>query len=176
VRIDAESEEELEGIRISRPDGRSLVDLEARNGAQHDLAGLVVELRESDLESLYEAYAEGIYDIRASTAGGSLAFGSAKLSFDLPAAPRILHPAPGALVRGTHLKVHWQADREAVGYEVQVEQGENDGLRVRLPAGTSSFLVPDGFLARESETSLEVAAIGANGNRTLSEVIFTTAP
>ncbi len=176
VRIDAENEEELEGIRICRPNGQLLVDLDVPAGTQRGISGLEIELRESDLDALRETYAEGSYDIRASTAAGSHAFGKANLSFDLPSAPRIAYPAPGALVQRSNLTVIWLADRSVAGYELQVEQGEDDGLKVRLPPERSSFRVPDGILMPGTKTSVEIVAIGANGNRTVSEVAFITEP
>ena len=176
VRIEAESEDELEGVHISRPDGQALVDLDVRNGAQRGISGLEIELRESDLDTLRATYAEGVYDIRANTVGGSIALGSAMLSLDLPAAPRIAYPSPGALVRRSNLTVFWLADRRVAGYELQLEQGENDGLRVKLPPERSSFRVPDGILKPGTRTSLEVVAIGASGNRTVQEVVFMTEP
>jgi hypothetical protein len=61
-------------------------------------------------------------------------------------------------------------------YRVQLEQGESDGLAVNLPPEQDSFRVPDGFLARGTETQLEIAAIGPNGNHTVVEIAFTTQP
>ena len=43
-----------------------------------------------------------------------------------------------------------------------------------LPPGKNSLQIPDGFLARGAETKLEIAALSANGNRTVAEVSFTT--
>ncbi len=176
VRIAAESEEPLERIRIFLPDDRELVDLHAQNGLRRGLSGLELELRESDLETLLEHYAEGRYEIRADTVSGRLAVGSARLSFDLPPSPLIVHPGPGEVVHGSNLTVLWMADHAAAAYEVELEQGDEDGLRVRLPPEQSSFQVPAGFLQPGVETSLDVVAIGANGNRTVSEVRFMTRP
>jgi hypothetical protein len=191
VRITAESEEGLECVQILRPDGRKLVDVDARilppdgrrlvgldaqDRLQSNLGGFEIELREPSLERLFRNYAEGLYDIRADTVGGKQALGKAHLSFDLPPAPRIVYPEPGQLVPSSNLTVFWLADRGAAGYLLQVEQGEDDGLRVKLPPEQSSFRVPNGLLAPGTETSLEVVAIGANGNRTLVEVLFETRP
>ena len=176
VRIAVDSEDDLARVQILRPDGRTLGDFDSRDRLQRGLAALEIELREPDLASLFASYAEGRYALRAATVDGRMALGSAILSFDLPPEPRIAHPRPGSVVPGSNLVVVWQADPEAVGYELQLEQSENDGLRVRLPPTRTSFQVPDGVLAPGEETSLEIAAIGRNGNRTVVEVVFTTQP
>ena len=176
VRIAAESEEELERIQVFLPDGSKFVDLDARNGGRRGLSCVELELREPDIEALLADYAEGTYDIRATTVRGYSARGNAKLSSDLPPRAHIVHPLPGELVQGSNLTLFWLANRHAAGYELQLEQGEEDGLRVKLPPERSSFRVPDNFLQRGKETSFEVAVIGANGNRTVTEVLFTTRP
>lgn len=176
VHIAAESEDALERIRIFRPDGRELFDLDARDRAPNGLSSLAAELREPDLERLLENYTEGRYEILAATVGGSLALGHANLSFDLPSAPHVVHPSPEQRVQASSLTVSWLPDRDVAGYELQLEQGEEDGFRVRLPPEQSTFPVPPGILAPATETSLELAAIGTNGNRTLVHVNFMTQP
>ena len=175
VRIAAESEEDLEHVRIFRPDGRELIELATRNGGG-GLAGLEVELREPDIARLLENFTGGCYDIQAATVDGRLARGQANLSLDLPAAPRVVHPRPGELVPASNLTVYWLPDPSAAVYELQLEQGEDDGLRVRLPPQRRSFEVPHEFLVPGTPTILEVTAIGSNGNRTVTEVAFTTRP
>jgi len=175
VRIEAETEEELEEVRVKRPGGESFLELSSGN--QRGLSGLMIELSETSLQSLLQNYTEGDYGIRATTVGGNLVGGSARLSFDLPAAPQIYYPRPGATgVTASGLNVIWLADRNAASYYVQLEQGETDLLAVNLPASRNSLRVPPGILARGVETRLEVAAIAPNGNRTAVETVFTTAP
>jgi hypothetical protein len=151
--------------------------LELSSVDRRGLSGLMIELRETSLQTLFENYAEGEYGIRATTVGGNVVAGRARLSFDLPAAPRIHYPPPGATgVTTSDLSVLWLADRSAASYFVQLEQGETDLLAVNLPAGRSSLRVPPGILARGVETRLEIAAIAPNGNRTAVETVFTTRP
>lgn len=175
VRIEAESEEELEEVRVRRPSGESFLELQSVN--QRGLSGLMIELNETSLETLLQNYTEGDYAIRATTVGGNLVVGSARLAFDLPAAPQVFYPPHGAVgVTTSDLNVRWLADRSAVSYFVQLEQGETDLLAVNLPASRNSMRVPPGVLARGVETRLEVAAIAPNGNRTAVETVFVTAP
>ena len=176
LKIEAESEEQLENVRVRAPDGRRFLELERSDTHARGVSGLVMELRESSLAELRANYAEGAYEIRADTVGGRVAVGAAELSFDLPAVPELLYPAAHAVVPRRGLTVLWKADAEAVGYRLQLEQNESDGLVVNLPAGRSSFRVPAGVVAPGVETHLELAAIGANGNRTMVELIFTARP
>lgn len=174
--IDAESEEPLQRAQIFRSDGQELIEIDARHGGRSRLAGLEIELREARLEALVESYPEGSYDIRATTAQGQQVVGRAWLSLDVPPAPQIVHPAQGALVSTAGLTLSWLGDPTVAAYEVQLEQGEDDGLRVKLPPQQSSFRVPADFLRPGLETTFEVVAIGSNGNRTLAEVLFATMP
>lgn len=176
LKIEAESEEQLENVRVRAPDGRGFLEL-ARGGAdQRGVSGLIMELREGSLADLREHHPEGEYEIRADRVDGSIAVGRARLSFELPQAPRLLYPRPNAIVPRRGLTVLWNSDPEAVGYRLQLEQNETDGLVANLPPGRSSFRVPDGVLTAGVETHLELAAIGANGNRTMVELIFTARP
>lgn len=177
VRIEAESEQKLAQVQILRPDGSFLLSLETQSGGERGLSGLLVELRESDLGTVFDRYTEGTYSIRAVSASGNPVTGSAWLSFDLPRESLIAYPPPGAVgIPNTGLSVKWLGDPSAVGFHVQLEQNDNDGLAVTLPPGRNSFRIPDGLLAPGTETELEIAAIGANGNRTVVEAVFTTRP
>ncbi len=175
VRVEAESEEELDGVQVHDPEGGLILELQAGRGKDRGLSGFVVETRESSLEELFETYPEGAYDLLASTVQGRPARGRAVLSHALPAAPRVIYPYEGAVkVPSSRLLVRWVPDAGAVRYQVSTEQDENDGLTVELPGGSSSFLVPDKILRPGTRTQLEIAAIARNGNRTLVEVNFTT--
>jgi hypothetical protein len=173
VRITAENEDDLGHVRIFRPDGQELLDVDT--SGRGGLASLDLELREPDLRSLLDNYLAGSYVIRAYTADGRLFLGQASLSLDLPSAPRVLYPRTGEIVP-SGLTVSWLAENGVSGYEVKLEQGEEDGLRVRLPPKRSSFQVPRDFLRPATATTLEVTAIGANGNRTVTEISFLTRP
>ena len=106
---------------------------------------------------------------------GRLVQGSANLDHGLVAAPVITHPLAGeASVPLGNLVVDWIPDPQAVGYTIDLEQDENDGLKANLKAGASSFQVPAGVLDPNTPTRLEIQAIGPNGNRTTSEIRFTT--
>ena len=135
----------------------------------------MLESRETTLQPLFDIYPEGTYTLRARSMDGRPVLGRAKFSHQLPAAPQILFPQEGdADVPVTGLQVRWNADPSAARFRVVLEQGDNDGLQVELPAGTTSMVVPDGVLRSGTETLVEVGAVGANGNCTLVEVSFQT--
>ncbi len=173
--VEAETEAGVEGLEIRDPLGSSRFKLWAASGQQLSLSGFMVESLESSPEELFAAYPEGIYDLRARSTDGDAVWGSAVLSHELPAQPIVLHPRDGDVnVPATNLIVAWHPDAAASGYKVILEQGENDGLTADVPAGQSSFQVPNGILAAGTQTHLEIGAIGPNGNRTLAEISFTT--
>jgi len=176
VKVSAESDVSLDSVCIVRPDGEPLLDLTAGSRSASRLAGLDLEFREDDLDALRAGYAEGRYGLRAVTVDGELAVGTAELSFELPPAPRVLFPRDGMVVQAGNVTVSWVADAGVEAYEIEVEQGENDGLVIRLPPEQTSLRVPFGLLARGLATTLDVVAIAANGNRTVTEIEFFTHP
>lgn len=174
VIVEAEAEVGLERVDVYEPSGAALLGLDASRTGGRALQGFVVETRESDLSTLLQQYPEGVYELRARTVDGAVLSGSARLDHALPPRPVLLYPFEGAVDVPRNLTVLWLADPSAAGFHVVLEQGENDGLSVFLPPGTSSFTVPSGVLAPATDTLVEVAVIAANGNRTLTEVEFTT--
>lgn len=179
LKLEAESEQPLERVRMNAPDGAPVFDIVAPNGRQLALSGFILETRELSPETLLESYPAGVYALSGRTSRGEPIEGSAQLSHVLPAAPVVLYPTEGALgVPAKGLRVRWstEAATEAgvSAYQISLEQDDNDGMSARVPGHTGSFLVPDGVLRRGVETQVEIAAIGANGNRTLVEVTFTT--
>ena len=172
--VEAESEGGLERVEVRSPRGESLLRLRSAEGRDVALQGFVIETRETSVESILSTFPEGRYDLRAWTTDGDSVRGAARFAHALPRAPEVLYPYDEAVNVPTNLTVGWKPDPEAVRYQVILEQNENDGLTVNLPAGSDAFHVPPGVLAPGTESLLEVGAIGANGNRTLVEVRFTT--
>lgn len=173
--MSAESEVPLGMVELRDPLGRPALRLQAGASRDLSLSGFNVESRESSLAELLEAYPAGPYTFGGRTVAGHVLVGGAELNHELPEAARVLWPNEGALDVPTHgLTVRWEGDAQAAGFHVILEQGENDGVSVTVPAGASSLDIPGGVLAPGTETLLEIATIGENGNRTLVEVSFTT--
>ncbi len=172
--VEAESESGLGRVEVQGPGGMPLFKLRRGDAQSFALSGFVVETRETSAKSVFRAYPEGVYDIRAWTVEGQGLHGSARLSHDLLPAPIAIYPFEGAVNVPTDPLVVWVANPEATGYRVILEQNDNDGLMVELSAGTSSFRVPAGILAPDTKSQLEIGAIGRNRNSTLVEVFFFT--
>lgn len=173
--MSAESEESLSSIDVRDPKGASVLKMRAAGGRKLALSGYTVESQETSFAEFFGTYSEGLYRIHARTADGRDVKGQALLSYTLPAAPEMVYPLEGAVdVPASGLVIRWKADASAAGYQVVLEQDENDGLSVALPPGTDSFQVPDGVLHPHTKTQVEVAVIGENGNRTLVEIACAT--
>jgi hypothetical protein len=173
--VEAECDEALARIQLHAPDGAKILDLNAGPGQHMLLSGVRLESDEPQLDALLGAYPEGNYQIRAQTPDGRRLLGRATLSHTLVRPPSMVFPRQGFVgVPTTGLRLTWTGNVAANGYEVALEQGDNDGLRIKLPPGSTSFLVPDGFLAAATPTQLEIAALAANGNRTVTAIEFTT--
>ena len=176
IKIEAESEEQLKFLQVHSPTGQLVFELRARNTHLHTLSGFVVEMQEATADELLEMYPEGLYQIHGRSVDGKLARGYARLSHTLPLAPDIVYPYPEALVPTDDLILSWIPDDNVEEYVVSLEQDENDGLTVHLPAGSREFRVPNGVLRPAVPTQFELGAIGPNGNVTLVEVEFVTMP
>lgn len=174
VRIEAESDEPLQGLRVLRPDGALLLELQA--GAAHGVKDFKAEIPVDGVTGLLAATQAGLHEIRGVTTDGRRAVGHARLSLTLPQAPVVLYPRPGTPVPSQALTVLWASEQRSSGATyVELEQDDNDGLALTVPAGQDSFRVPDGILRPGTATHLEIGAIDpATGNRMVVEVPFTT--
>jgi hypothetical protein len=174
ILMEAESETSLSRVEVRGPHGELLLDISAGGGRGLALSGFLVETAETGMLPLLQTYPEGDYDIRARTVDGRRAAGGAALSHDLLREPHLIHPLNGSVGVPTDVTVGWVPDPEARAYQVILEQNDNDGITVELPAGSSSFRVPAGILAPDTPTHLEIGAIAPCGNTTQVEVVFTT--
>ncbi|HET6773335.1 MAG TPA: fibronectin type III domain-containing protein [Acidimicrobiales bacterium] len=173
-------------MEVFGPDGRKLLDVESR-GELGDL-GLTELFSESNepsfeelsLEEFKALFPEGRYSFSGETVEGQRLRGTARLSHATPAGPMVVTPEPGGVVAPDHAVISWQpgdqpAGVEIVSYQVIVER-ENP-LRVfsvDLPATTTSVTVPPEFLEPGTQYKLEVLAIEASGNQTITEIEFMT--
>lgn len=173
--VEAECEESLSRVEVWSPAGSPMLRVSGVQGFGSALSGFVVETQEGALSSITQSFAPGAYALRGRTLAGETVVGSAELSHDLPPAPTLLYPVEGAgNVPTSNLSVSWVADPGVSSYRVALEQGENDGLVITLPPGSSSFQVPDGFLQSNVRSQLELTAVAASGNRTSVEIFFRT--
>jgi hypothetical protein len=173
--IEAENDDALAKFQLLAPDGSKLLNLAAAPGQRLLLSGLRLESDEPQLDELLQTFPEGEYQLRAAGAGGQWFLGRATLTHTLVRPPAVSFPRDGSIgVSTTGLTLSWTGDAVASGYEIVLEQNENDGIRIKLPPGSTSLVVPDGWLAPATPTQFEIAAVATNGNRSLTSIQFTT--
>ncbi len=173
-------------MEIFSPDKRKLLDVESQ-GELGDL-GLTELFSESNepsfeelsLEEFKALFPEGRYSFSGETVEGQRLRGTARLSHTTPAGPMVVTPEPGGVVAPDHAVISWQPGDQPAGvaivsYQVIVER--EDPLRVfsvELPATTTSVTGPPEFLESGTQYKLEVLAIEARGNQTITEIEFMT--
>ncbi len=116
--------------------------------------------------------------------------GTAWLTHDIPAGPKLLSPAEGSTVSTRGVIVRWTpVSRTITGepvkiiaYQLIIEKDVEPhrhmigklGLSMYLPRTVTSIAVPDGFLQPGTAYKWEVLAIERSGNQTLSSGSFRT--
>jgi hypothetical protein len=136
---------------------------------------------------------EGSYTFTGDIVGAAPSSLTATFTHTIPAGPVITSPAASATnVSRTAAVVSWEmvsttvdgsSDIEIVGYEVIVEKAVEPEfpqtfaqpvLDVHVPPSVTSLSIPEAFLEPGAPYSLEVLAIEASGNQTLTQRSFET--
>src|SRR5262245_5355779 len=171
-------------MRISDPNGRVVVDVDAR-GRLRDW-GLTELFSESNeppfsevpLAEFKARFPEGTYTLAGETIEGQKIVGTATLSHDIPEGPVITAPADGASVDRHGVVARWQAPPEPpgidiVGYRVIATRDDEQRIyTVELPASAHRVPIPAVFLASGHEYELEIQAIEESGNWTFTTTGF----
>jgi hypothetical protein len=181
VLLDAE---DWRTLRISNPRGRVIFDVEGR-GPYREFGmtelffeGAEPNLDDVALETLLARFPAGDYQVIGRTVDGTRLRSTARLTHAIPAGPSNVEAtftAPDQLV------VTWSAVTgpppgfpsepiDIVGYQVIV-----GSFQVTVPATTLQVTVPPEFVASlgSGEHDVEVLAIEAGGNQTITEGVFT---
>jgi len=183
-------------LAITGPDGRHLLDVQPRGELKSlGLTELFFETDEPEnaevpIPELLALLPEGNYRFEGRSVDGPKMTGTATLSHLIPAGPHITAPEEGATVDPTATVVRWQAVTESitgapvdiVGYEVIVEKDvdahppgfSNAVLDVHVSDSTFSLTVPREFLESGTAYKLEVLALEAGGNQTITSSVFET--
>jgi hypothetical protein len=171
-------------MTLSAPNGRRILAVNTRTRLRnHGLTELFSESSEPSFDELplgkfKRLFPEGRYRFVGTTIEGKKLVGKARLSHDIPDGPQITAPADGSTVPPGAVVADWNPVPEpsginVVGYRAIVER--EDPLRVfsaDLPASVTSVTIPSEFLESGTEYKLEVQAVEASGNQTLTEVTF----
>jgi hypothetical protein len=184
VFLDGEAWNEVE---LRDPQGRPIIDVDVTGRARdYGLTELFSEsseppFTEFPLERFTALFPEGNYTFRAITVDGVTMTGTATLTHNFPDGPEILSPVADSKLPRDQVVVRWApvttpAGIEIAGYQVLLVQ-EEPVLRVfsaDLPATAASLTVPAEFVQPHTEYKVEVLAIEAGGNQTLTELTFHT--
>jgi hypothetical protein len=116
--------------------------------------------------------------------------GTAWLTHDIPAGPKLVSPAEGARVPVRGVVARWQPVSKTItgqpvkiiAYQLIIEKDVAPhrhmigkfGLSMYLPPSVTSIAVPNGFLEPGTKYQWEVLAIEPSGNQTLSSGEFRT--
>lgn len=159
------------------------------------MGGIFFESREPpnsqvSLESLKASFPEGKYTVRGVSLEGKSLKGSATLTHVIPAAPTIIFPEEGAVVSTSGLFVMWEpvtqsldgAPINTTGYEVIITKDVPDDpngfsrptFDVHVPPSVTVLSVPGEFLEPGTTYELEVLALEASGNQTITVRFFET--
>jgi hypothetical protein len=172
-------------MTISAPDGRRILAINTRTRLRnYGLTELFSESSEPSfdefpLRKFKRLFPEGRYSFVGTTIEGRRLVGRARLSHDIPDGPQITSPVAGSTRAPGRVVAQWNPVPEptgidVVGYRAIVER--KDPLRVfsaDLPASVTGVTIPSEFLQSGTRYKLEVQAIEASGNQTLTEIEFS---
>jgi len=162
-------------LRVIAPDGRTVIDFKSpasKLGMRHlDLES--PELR--DKARVLADFPEGTYRFEGTLVGGATLRTDTTLRHAFPDAPTLSSPKAGQTelpVKGA--KVRWEPVANAASWEVMLkERGGGREMRAMLPASSTVFAIPDGFLVPGTKYEAAVGAIHEGGNRSYQEIEFT---
>ena len=159
--------------------GRPLIDIRAK-GRLHrpfGLSELFLEASEPSFtqvpfRTFKKRFPRGVYRFRGVAGNGRRIAGSDRLSFVIPAAPKVTFPTKGARVDPNGFKVTWEpvtrpAGVKIVTYQVIVDQGSRE-LSMYLPPDATSATIPGEFLEPGTRTGGELLAREKSGNQTIT--------
>jgi hypothetical protein len=162
-----------------------ITDPRGRKSAKISGDGRGVGLREFLLESaeppdqgaVLASFPEGEYEFTGRTVSGECLSGTASLSHTFAPATTLLTPDEDEVVPIDQVVLSWQAVPEAVRYVVELNN-EDDGTELTFDvlAPTTSLAVPAAFLGAGSEYQFGIGVRTAEGNLTVVELTFFTAP
>jgi hypothetical protein len=155
--------------RLRRPFGLSELFLEASEPP----------LAKVPFATFKRRFPEGRYRFRGVAGDGRRLIGSDRLSFVIPAAPKVTFPTKDAQVDPDGFKVTWERVTKPAGvtivtYQLIVNQGSRE-LSMYLPPSATSATIPGEFLQPATKTGGELLARERSGNQTITALpAFTT--
>lgn len=174
-------------MKVENDKGKTVLEVKTRRNLKDQ--GLTEGFFESaeppaselSLAAFLERHPEGTYEFEGRTQDGAELVGDAELTHTLPSPPTNLSPAEGDTVSHAGFTVRFDEvtedtegnELDVVYYEVVVEKEDDEPFlatfKVILGPDTTSVAVPAAFLEPETEYKLEVIAVEASGNKTITE-------
>ena len=160
-------------------EGRVLIDVRAKGRLRRPfgLSELFLEASEPPFakvpfRTFKRRFPDGTYRFRGVASDGRRLAGSDRLSFVVPAAPKVTFPTKGAQADPDGFKVTWEPVTrpngvEIVTYQVIVNQGSRE-LSMYLPPDATSATIPGEFLEPGTKTGGELLARERSGNQTIT--------
>jgi hypothetical protein len=159
--------------------GEVLIDVRAKGRLRRPfgLSELFLEASEPPFttvpfKTFKKRFPKGRYRFRGVASNGRRLAGSDRLSFLVPAAPKVTFPTKGAQVDPDGFKVTWEPVTRPRGvkivtYQVIVNQGSRE-LSMYLPPDATSATIPGEFLQPGTKTGGELLARERSGNQTIT--------
>jgi Fibronectin type III domain len=172
-------------VKILDPEGRLLADIQTKGRLRdYGLTELFSESSEPPfdefpLSQFKELFPEGDYTFWGRTVDGTVLESTVPLTHDIPDGPEIVEPVDEATVARDSVHVRWNgvttpAGIDITGYQVIVSRDDDARILSADLGPTARFLhVPLVFLQPGTDYNVEVLAIEASGNQTLTEVAFS---
>jgi hypothetical protein len=167
----------LATLNVTAPDGRTVIDFrtpDSKLGIRH----LILESPEPKNLAIVQAdFPAGAYRFTGLTANGAKLEGEAVLSHSFPEATSFVYPRPGQKsVSVAPLDIRWRPVKNSAASIVILEQ-ERSGreFRTNLSGAATEFSVPNGFLQPGAEYTLAIGTVSKEGNKSFTEITFTTA-
>ena len=181
---------------ICGPDGSKLFEVKAGGSTnKHGLSELFFEgaepsLNEQPLDEFLARFPEGEYIIAGETIEGDPLISTATFTHDIPDGPVMISPGEDEVVNLDTVIIAWEPVTSPPGIEIvryelsfapeDPEEGDPQpvfdiDLFLELPSTVTEFRIPPELLMPGTEYVFEVLAIEVSGNKTITEVAFSTA-
>jgi hypothetical protein len=163
-------------VKVVGPTGRTIFETTDALGVLGvDLTAFVPESQEPTLAQLLEMFPPGDYSFSGTALGGNRLEGTGTLSYDLldPAVIVAIDPIV-PVITWTWAPGPRSPIRELASFLVILEDASEAAMSFDLHPSTTTLAVPAEFLQPGTVYRVDVLAIAANGNRTVTESAFVT--
>ncbi len=176
-------------LRAYAPNGSRILEIKGTHSlVLQGLTELFFEssepsLDELSLEEFLERFPEGVYELEGVTIEGEEIEGEAVFTHAIPEGPVVLSPPEGSRQDPDKTVVAWKDVPDPPGSTIEAYQVivtevidvlPKRTFCVHVPASVTSVTVPAEFMRKGAEYEVEVLAIEAGGNQTITASFFST--